>query len=42
MKLRRVQERFYRRKRPGICIIICDAKGRILYNAWRFPGNPGK
>lgn len=38
MKLRRVQERFYRRKRPGICIIICDANGRILYNAWRFPG----
>ena len=36
MKLRRVQERFYRRKRPGI-IIICDAKGRILYNAWKFP-----
>ncbi len=42
MKLRRVHERFYRRKRPGTLIIICDAKGRILYNAWRAPGKKKK
>lgn len=27
MKLRHVHERFYRRKRPVVLIIICDAKG---------------
>ena len=36
MKLRRVHERFYGRRRPGVRVCLEDRHGRILYSAWKF------